>query len=71
MFLVNNIRLTVYLDDLFPKKNPIYIQKNIDYLVWSSAEDEFLMLQLDQDNSWIPVLPLVHKCMLILFKNRS
>jgi len=57
-----NASLTVYLDDLFPKKNPIYIQKNIDYLVWSRAEDEFLMLQLDQDNSWIPILQLVHKC---------
>jgi hypothetical protein len=57
-----NARLTVFLDDLFPKKNPIYIQKNIDYLVWSRAEGEFLMLQLDQDHSWVPILPLVHKC---------
>ena len=37
----------------------------MDYQVWSKSEDEIMILQLDQDNSWIPVLTLVHQCNLV------
>jgi PUA domain protein len=52
--------LEEHIDELLPKKQPLYLVKCLDRVVLLQSQDQFLFFQ-SFDGPWMPTLKILHK----------